>query len=424
MAAPLKYGIDYFPYDIDMDNDDKLSMIIAEFGVKGELLWIKMLSYTYKNEGYYFDFKEDVLLKFLRRYNYCGFNMSFVKEVVPRFIKWGLFDQSVYDAFQILTSIRIQKTWLDATRKRIGCKIDSKFSLLEVSSGITAEETPKKTEVTDKEKEKKEKEIKEDSIGATASPTDKQGLIPSPLPAVDETSKKKSRANFIAPTLKQVEEYMMKVKGDPGKQNSWPESKCLNLAGKCYDHYTANGWTQGKGKPIVDWEAACRNFIRNEVEGVFANSTQNFPNKDSNFPKQPKNLPESPTNFQTSRPVVKELTEEDKAKMEKSFLNDAFTDFLKGKFNVQMMGIGVYESLKLFKQVKLSNADFSRILEKAKEARLSYLKSSTDRNDIELLKNYNPDTESEKEKVNMIAKRYVVSELFELFKSQGKTELV
>lgn len=416
MAAPLKYGIDYFPYDIDMDNDDKLSMIIGEFGVKGELLWIKMLSYTYKNEGYYFDFKEDVLLKFLRRYSYCGFNMSFIKEVVPRFIKWGLFDQSVYDAFQILTSIRIQKTWLDATRKRIGCKIDSKFSLLEVSSGIPAEETQKKAEVTDKEKEKKEKEIKEDSIGATASPTDKPDLIPSSLPVKDETSKKKSRANFIAPTLKQVEEYMMKVKGDASKHNSWPESKCFNLAGKCYDHYTANGWTQGKGKPIVDWEAACRNFIRNEVEGVFANSTQNFP-------KQRQNLPESPTNFQTSRPVVKEPTEEDKVKMEKSFLNDAFTDFLNGKFNVKMMGIGTYESLKKFNLVKLTKGDVSRIFDKAKDERLHYLKNSTDRNDVELMKNYSSETESEMNQIKMNAKRLAVMELFELFKSQGKTVL-
>ena len=285
----------------------------------------------------------------------------------------------------------------------------------------TEETTPPAAFSTQKEIKVNESKLKEESIGAIASPTDKPDFIPASLPAQEETSKKKSRANFIAPNLKQVEEYMMKVKGDPGKQNSWPESKCLNLAGKCYDHYTANGWTQGKGKPIVDWEAACRNFIRNEVEGVFANAGSTVTKNEQSVPFKPKSV----TNFtSTVMPAAKIPTAEEKAKMEKSFLNDAYTDFRNGKFNVQMMGIGVYESLKLFKQVKLSNADFTRILEKAKEVRLSYLKSSTDRNDIELLKNYNPDTESEKEKVNMIAKRYVVSELFELFKSQGKTIIV
>lgn len=30
------------------------------------------------------------------------------------------------------------------------------------------------------------------------------------------------------------------------------------------DYYTANGWTQGRGKPIRDWRAAMRNWVRND----------------------------------------------------------------------------------------------------------------------------------------------------------------
>lgn len=32
-------------------------------------------------------------------------------------------------------------------------------------------------------------------------------------------------------------------------------------AHKFFDYYEANGWTQGKGKPIVDWHAAARGWI-------------------------------------------------------------------------------------------------------------------------------------------------------------------
>lgn len=143
MARPTRQGIDYFPYDVDLDQDDKLGMIIAEFKSKGELLFTKLCCWIYKNNGYYTEWNEDVQLRFLRRYDYCGFTVSFIQEVVPRFIKWGLFEKTVFDAFQILTSSRIQKTWLDAGRKRIDRQIDQRIWLLRVSSGNPAAETLK-----------------------------------------------------------------------------------------------------------------------------------------------------------------------------------------------------------------------------------------------------------------------------------------
>lgn len=143
MARPTRQGIDYFPYDVDLDQDDKLGMIIAEFKVKGELLFTKLCCWIYKNNGYFTEWNEDVQLRFLRRYDYCGFSVSFIQEVVPRFIKWGLFEKTVFDAFQILTSSRIQKTWLDAGRKRVDRQIDQRIWLLRVSSGSPAPETHK-----------------------------------------------------------------------------------------------------------------------------------------------------------------------------------------------------------------------------------------------------------------------------------------
>lgn len=141
MARPTRQGIDYFPYDVDLDQDDKLGMIIAEFKSKGELLFTKLCAWIYKTNGYYTEWNEDVQLRFLRRYEYCGFSVSFINEVVPRFIKWGLFDKAVFDAFQILTSARIQTTWLDATRKRKERVIDRKVWLAGVNDAAEAEET-------------------------------------------------------------------------------------------------------------------------------------------------------------------------------------------------------------------------------------------------------------------------------------------
>ena len=60
-------------------------------------------------------------------------------------------------------------------------------------------------------------------------------------------SKKK---NFAPPTLEEVKAYCEERKNGIDAQYF-------------IDYYTANGWTQGKGKPIKNWQAAVRTWERN-----------------------------------------------------------------------------------------------------------------------------------------------------------------
>ena len=65
--------------------------------------------------------------------------------------------------------------------------------------------------------------------------------------------KAKSVSRFVAPTLDEIQGYC--------------KEKGFNLdAAAIYDHYTANGWVQGKNKPIKDWRAAVRQWARREGE--------------------------------------------------------------------------------------------------------------------------------------------------------------
>ena len=41
MARPNKMGLDYFPFDVDFFNDEKIVAISGEFGIKGEIVVIK-----------------------------------------------------------------------------------------------------------------------------------------------------------------------------------------------------------------------------------------------------------------------------------------------------------------------------------------------------------------------------------------------
>ncbi|MBO9201418.1 MULTISPECIES: hypothetical protein, partial [Niastella] len=67
--------------------------------------------------------------------------------------------------FHILTSARIQATWLDATSRRKDCIIDEKMCLLEVSASIQLTETPLMSEEMPQSKVKKIKEKKNSSTG-------------------------------------------------------------------------------------------------------------------------------------------------------------------------------------------------------------------------------------------------------------------
>ena len=47
-------------------------------------------------------------------------------------------------------------------------------------------------------------------------------------------------------------------------------------AQKFFDYYESNGWKQGKGKPIINWKAAARNWIRRAQEFNKNNNANGF----------------------------------------------------------------------------------------------------------------------------------------------------
>lgn len=77
--------------------------------------------------------------------------------------------------------------------------------------------------------------------------------IPLLIPSREERKEsKKGRNNniFVPPTVLEVAEYCVE------RGNKVDAETFVNF-------YTANGWVQGKGKPIKDWKAAVRTWERN-----------------------------------------------------------------------------------------------------------------------------------------------------------------
>ncbi len=124
-------GIDYFPFNVDFFDDDKLALIESEFGLKGSIIAIRLLCKIYK-EGYYYQWGDDECLLFARKAG-AGIVPNVVKEVVSGLVKRSFFDKGVFDSFNILTSRGIQSRYFEAVKRRQRVEVRREFLLVDVS---------------------------------------------------------------------------------------------------------------------------------------------------------------------------------------------------------------------------------------------------------------------------------------------------
>lgn len=176
MARPIKLGLSYFPLDVDMDQDDKITMIEAIHGIEGFGIVIKILSKIYK-EGYYYEWTKREQILFSKRINV---DINLVSEVVNDCIKESLFNENLYNEYQILTSSGIQSRYLEAIKRRKKITLIKEYLLIsEVDPNIIiqdlggnrvnvdinsedADNKPSSEEVNERNStQRKEKKIKE-----------------------------------------------------------------------------------------------------------------------------------------------------------------------------------------------------------------------------------------------------------------------
>ncbi|QHS22019.1 DUF4373 domain-containing protein [Virgibacillus sp. MSP4-1] len=127
MVRPLKAGIDYFPLDVDIDQDDKVALIEARHGIEGFGVMIKLLMKIYK-EGYVYAWSEREELLFSKRIH---MNQEKVQQIVSDCLNEGLFNKTLYKKFRVLTSHGIQKRYLEAVKRRKEVRICKHYFLLE-----------------------------------------------------------------------------------------------------------------------------------------------------------------------------------------------------------------------------------------------------------------------------------------------------
>ena len=129
MARTNKVGIDYFSFDVDFFNDDKIQLIEAEFGIKGSITAIRLLCKIY-NEGYFYGWGEDQCLLFAKNSG-SEFTPELIQNIVDGLVRRSFFDANCYEKHQILTSTGIQRRYLDATIRYKEVKMIDEYLLID-----------------------------------------------------------------------------------------------------------------------------------------------------------------------------------------------------------------------------------------------------------------------------------------------------
>lgn len=128
MARPTKQGIEYFPLNVDFNDDTKL--FLAETESDGLAVLIALYQIVYKNEGYYVIY-DDYLLPKLKQRSYV--NIDRIIEIISKLFIHKIIDQTLYEKYNILTSAGIQERYFAAAKRKNKILYEEKFSLINVS---------------------------------------------------------------------------------------------------------------------------------------------------------------------------------------------------------------------------------------------------------------------------------------------------
>lgn len=160
----MKCGIDFFPLDTYLD--EKFDLIEAEFGLTGFGVVVKLLQKIYGQQGYYVEFTREVAFLFAKS---IGLGGNVVLEIVKAAINRGIFDRTLYEKYQILTSEGIQKRYFSIVSRRKNVTVRGDYLLLNVCNfaqnvNISSENVCRNGENVDISQQSKVKESKENMI--------------------------------------------------------------------------------------------------------------------------------------------------------------------------------------------------------------------------------------------------------------------
>lgn len=116
MARPIKKSIDFFSFDTDFFEDDKIKKLRIRYRANGLIIYLHLICHTYKENGYFLFIDEDIILELADLFN---ISIEEIKEIINYCESISLFKKiELLKNNYVLTSERIQKNYMLAVKTR------------------------------------------------------------------------------------------------------------------------------------------------------------------------------------------------------------------------------------------------------------------------------------------------------------------
>lgn len=138
-STNAKKGLNSFMLDVDFLKDVRIRRLVKYQGGKAVAVYASLLCSIYRN-GYYLKWTEEVPFEVSE---YLGITEAYVQEVINCCIQVGLFDEALWMAHQVLSSVSIQIRYKQLAKmaRRTYVTIDE-YSLLNGKEYDTEEPAP------------------------------------------------------------------------------------------------------------------------------------------------------------------------------------------------------------------------------------------------------------------------------------------
>ena len=176
MSRPTKNGLDYFPHDTDMSEDEKIQKLEFKFGLQGYAIYNKILERVYRSDGKFIPADDDDFFYYSGKWN---IELSVLRAIMDYMVTIGLFPEGSFMSEGVKRRICKINEEREKKRRQYKKKTDIKPTTLTTPGDSYLSEsgslylcgeddlvsTPRNTgetqEKPDKVKESKLKEIKE-----------------------------------------------------------------------------------------------------------------------------------------------------------------------------------------------------------------------------------------------------------------------